>query len=66
MRIVLVSPNKYSYYSLSVCESLLNAGIKIDSVFYLKFSLKRILLNLIKHPKKTFEKFVKNNSLNEY
>ena len=59
MRIVILSPNKYSFYTLAISESLLKEGFKIEAVVYLKFSLNRIINNIIKSPFEIFLKFLK-------
>jgi methionyl-tRNA formyltransferase len=59
MRIVVISPNKYSLYTLAVCESLLRERLQLVGVFYLKFSIRRILYETKKSPKLIFNKFLK-------
>jgi methionyl-tRNA formyltransferase len=57
MRIVVISPNKYSFYSLAVIESILSERLELVGVFYLKFSIRRILFEAKKSPILIFNKF---------
>jgi methionyl-tRNA formyltransferase len=59
MRIIILSPNKYSYYTLAISEILLKEGFKIDAIVYLKFSINRIKNNIFKSPVQIFVKFLK-------
>ena len=59
MKIVLFSPNKYSDYSLAVYELLLKNNIKIDYVFCLDYSFKRIFKDFKKYPFELLKKIIK-------
>jgi methionyl-tRNA formyltransferase len=59
MRIIILSPNKYSYYTLAISESLLKEGFKIEAVIYLKFSINRIKNNIFKSSLELLLKFLK-------
>lgn len=66
MKIVLFSPNKYSDYSLAVYELLLKNNIKIDYVFCLDYSFKRIFKDIIKHPFELLKKIIKKLLFKKY
>ena len=66
MKIVLFSPNKYSDYSLAVYELLLKNNIKIDYVFCLDYSFKRIFKDFKKYPFELLKKIIKKLLFRKY